>query len=213
MNEKPDTLLEFAQQVAEALGHGWTAHGVNGNNARAIIENPNTTPEGIAAFYVGCDHCWWERSDRVEVTGRYPGYKGRPVLNSYEDDFPRITCAVDRGAEAVAREIERRFLPRYWPLAEKALELAAHYERENATAGEAARDIAEIVGGEVSVDGQRLLDTPSVRFSKDGGGNGRMYGKMEVHGDEVNLDMSGVPVALAERIAAEVARYYYAAGA
>lgn len=203
---KPDTLLEFAQAVARHLGHGWAAHPSDARDVQVVVDAPGDS----GALYIRQDECRWCDSFRVRVTGRYPRYRSTPVLNSYNTEFPYITCAIKRGAEVVARDITQRFLPRYRPLVEKARELVMHYEQKNIAARQVAQDIAEIIGGaDMHVDGGRLLETPVVSFSRrDGDGHAAMYGKVEVLGDAVNLSLSGAPVALAEQIAAAILRHY-----
>ena len=102
--ERFETLQTLATQIAAHLP-GWT---------REIPELPphEYTPRhvflrrddgaGIAIAFV------WNQQGRIEVSGRYP-YQA----SGHFRDRPVITLNAARRAEALAREISRRFLPDY----------------------------------------------------------------------------------------------------
>lgn len=56
---------------------------------------------------------------RIKVFGVYPKAPNRAEPLITHDDEPVITCARDRGAVAIAKDITRRFLPDYWKTYEK----------------------------------------------------------------------------------------------
>jgi hypothetical protein len=157
------TLLEFAQQVAPWLGQRWSAlPGPHGYGNYAVLSGP----DGEALTLRG-DGYNWAASRRACITGSYPRYNGRPVLNTR--DLPRITAALERGPQAIARDIERRFLTQYRQLVQEAREIRDRYAERNAQARELARRFAEAVGEEVSENtGCDLIEHYRIRFHTDG---------------------------------------------
>ena len=124
---------------------------------------------------------------RLAVHGRYfPSYYPEPR------DRPRITVSSARSIEAIAADIQRRFIPRYL---EAFLQVckwkrrAEEYERrKEAILAELAEILNEPVGG----DGL-------IRYHSDRDGR-YTYGWIEVSGEHVRLDFSGVSVDTARAV-------------
>lgn len=184
-----ETLLRFAQQVAAWLGQRWSAADPHGYGNYAVL----TGPDGESVILKGDGHNW-DESKRAVITGSYPKYNGRPVLSLR--DLPKIAAALERGPEAVARDIERRFLSQYRQLVQEALEIRDRYAERNAEAQELAQRFAEAVGEEVSENtGYGLIERPTVQFHNDGG-----WGSAEVTGDDFHIEARNVPAGLAVKI-------------
>ena len=113
---------DLAQKIADALD-SWQV-----SNSQPTSNIQLDGPAG-AGLYLRTPY--WEK-DRVVVGARWPtaDVNGQhetfqPYFSSYGPNPtkpPRITCAIARGAEAIAKDIERRFLPQYLPLYEQQVE-------------------------------------------------------------------------------------------
>lgn len=138
-------LMEFVQQITEALGPTWNAPQQPTGHGVTVVSDDS----GARLHLTG--NSWnWKDSDRIVVTGKYPRMNGKPVLSSRE--YTRITCAKKRGSEAVARDIERRFLPQYQKLVAQAQEKIEQREQENAEIRSQAEAFARIVDSD-QIDG------------------------------------------------------------
>lgn len=180
MSEKSNTLVEFAEQVADEMGEEWKAEG---HRSRRMVL---VGPQGGKISITG-DGYNWEASDRVKVFGIYPTYEGVTVLSPHNTQFPKISVAVGRGAAAVAKAIQRRFLPKYWPLVERASKLVVQYAADNGRVLRDAGMIAQTIDGQIqprSVESGILCKTPIVRFRCGG-----VSGAAQVQNDAINLSI------------------------
>jgi hypothetical protein len=155
----------------------------------------------------------YEGGRRVRVTGNYPQYNHHNPLSfqfTYGDlDRPEITCAVDRGAETIAKEIRRRFLADYRACLEEARRLVRKYERHDQQIRETTLAIAGALDlSEESIRWNRshgnVTARPKLHFST----GDHVRADFDVHGgDSVEIDLNGVPPDLALRIAEVVAQH------
>jgi len=119
----------FARDIADAMGPQWRYDAEAANNNRCgYINGPDGAKLGIIL------DPWYDRPEerskyRVEVVGCYASFL-RDTIRPHKHEAPRITCAPSRGAEAIARDIERRFLPGYWPALDETHEAAGRYEQQ-----------------------------------------------------------------------------------
>lgn len=123
--------------AAELVGHlpGWSVRPQGDDDRRDWADLQHTTGAIVALqVYQGRVHAL--AIDRTEYRARFYGDRG-----------PRATCALDRGAEAIARDLKRRLLPDAllrWD--EQGRQVGRHRQHED-EAGLVARRLATIVGG------------------------------------------------------------------
>ena len=115
-------ILNLATEIADALD-GWQ-----------VSDSQPTSLDGPAGAGLYLRAPYWEK-DRIvvgacwpaaDVNGQHETFQ--PYFSSYGSNptkAPRITCAIARGAEAIAKDIVRRFLPQYLPLYEQQVERMA----------------------------------------------------------------------------------------
>ncbi len=190
--------LEFAQAVAQHLGEGWEVKQVRQNEMR--LQKDGTE----RLLLKGDDWTYWEKSDRVEVHGIFPGFDGQPVLSWRSGKRPFITCAKNRGPENLARAIEKRFLPRFWHRVEQAEQIVAGmqagWDRRKAN----AQALSAILG--VSVGNGRGQEVgPHDQLSVSLVGQGSLYGSIRVFEGSMTLTINSCPVDLALQIAQLIA--------
>jgi len=198
MNEKPSTLVEFAKQVADEMGEEWEVEGCR--SRRMVLVGPQRGKISITGYGLH-----WEASDRVKVFGIYPTYEGVMVLSSYNTQFPKISVAIERGAAAVANAIQRRFLPKYWPLVKMAYELIEEYTAANDRVVREAEMIAQTIDGQIqprSIESGILCKTPIVRFRC-----GAVSGDAQVQNDAINLSIRYCSLELALQLLEIVKNY------
>lgn len=101
---------QLAQEIADALG--WTVEPTDEPKPYITLRG-----RGNEELYLRLD------SGRVRISGEYPRlydqYRVVQWCLPYGEHGPSITCAMDRGAEAIADDIQRRLLPEYRELLEK----------------------------------------------------------------------------------------------
>jgi hypothetical protein len=129
---------------------------------------------------------------RVEISGRFPRHHWPTTAR------PSIGCSLDRGATAIARDIERRLLPEYLGLydkaaCEQAAQLADWKRRQ-----EIARQLGQLAG----------LNEKDVRLGSDDpyGEEPRLWlphhAQARVYADSVRFEYMSVPLPIARRIVA-----------
>ena len=102
----------------------------------------------------------WAHKGRIYISGEYPSYtdgQGRKQtgyprsvwVKNVRQSAPEITCAVERTAAQIAKDIQRRFLPefaRVWALCKANADLNQNYT--DGVSAAAAR-IAALTGGQI----------------------------------------------------------------
>jgi hypothetical protein len=152
-------LLEFAKQIADCLD-GWQLLDPQPFNRAACLGGP-----GGAGLTIGVDGFGdFRRDGRMEVSGRWP--EAAVINQSTVTFYPRgestsITAAVKRGPEAIAKDIERRLLPKYLPLYGEMKERREQYLAKEARRRECLERLAATGGGDLGrVVGKLRLDAP-----------------------------------------------------
>jgi hypothetical protein len=169
-----EELHEIAQALEPYLP-GWSLELDPANRPRYALF---TNGEG-AGMYVELSR----RTDppRLVVHGRYfPSYYPEPR------ERPRITLSSARPVAAIAAGIQRRFIPHYLEVFTRVCERKRRAEERERQEAAIRAELAAILDEEVSGDGV-------IRYRRDRGG-GYTYGRVEVSGDQVKLDISGIPV-------------------
>jgi hypothetical protein len=175
---------EELHEIAQALEPhfpGWSLEWDPANRPRYALFVNN---EG-AGMYVELSR----RTDppRLVVHGRYfPSYYPEPR------ERPRITLSSARSIAAIAADIQRRFVPHYLEAFARVCERKRRAEERERQEAATRVELAAILDEEVSGDGV-------IRYRRDRGG-GYTYGRVEVSGDQVKLDISAIPVDTARAI-------------
>ena len=123
-NENPTDLVRLAQDIAKELGDGWTFKPLDEPYPTQYITGPNEAELAIRIETYG------SRKGRIEVHGNFHIGRNREFIDvrdwnhttSERCKLPEISVSGNRGAEAIAKEIKRRFLPEYLPLLQKAID-------------------------------------------------------------------------------------------
>lgn len=97
---------------------------------------------------------------RIEVVGDWPrstmGSRQSFNPSSYQEtEYTRITVALKRSADAIANDIERRFLPGYLAEYEKKIKARDEHDRKARAQTEITKRLAAIVSAEVRSGGNR----------------------------------------------------------
>lgn len=202
-----ELLHPTAQETAALLGDGWSYQ-------------PPDPDEGNRQFWAYITHPSGKRltiqsshnPGRFTVYGDWPktadGVETRP---GYGETPPSITVGMNRGAKALAREIERRFFPEYfrqWEILKKqADESDAYYIRVD----QLARELATLMpGADVLSDRRKGTECyPNRTDARNAAGKIHWYdsetgyGDVSVHGDATaNLDLHAVPLSIVRKILA-----------
>jgi hypothetical protein len=153
-------LFEFAQKIASHLD-GWQPLDPQSFNHAAEIGGPDGAGLTISINGFG-DFC---QDGRVEVSGQWP--EAATVNQSTVTFYPRgestsITAAVSRGPQAVAKDIERRLLPKYLPLYREMKERREQYLAKEARRRDCLERLAAAGGRDLRrVVGKLRLDAPN----------------------------------------------------
>jgi hypothetical protein len=146
---KPNT-IEAAEGIAKHMP-GWRSSGVG-----TIIRE--TDGAWLVLYLEG---------ERFEITAGWPAYASGERF--HPDKYLKITVSVNRSAETMAAEIERRLLPDYLPAYTKALAYIREREGDQRDALRCAESLAPLVGATVHENGRGgfgLYDSPIECISK-----------------------------------------------
>jgi hypothetical protein len=146
----------LAKAIAKALGG--TLETYKDADAFDEMRYQKVTLEGrtIGLYF---DH------DRIEVSGAWPMERDtlgamrtmRPrdlgVIN-YNEEEPRIGCSASKGAEAIAKDIKRRFLPAFTRIYDACVERIAKNEEHGNIALKAARELCKRFGSLKDLKGE-----------------------------------------------------------
>jgi hypothetical protein len=179
------TLLEHVQQVATYLGEGWSAvqkHEqsvtLRHTDGRQIHVYLNTYPK-----------------DRLEITGYWLKDEHNSDYISYHENPPKITVAPDRPAQAIAKDMQRRFMPEFNRLWQDSLARKESAEKYLAAQADAVRQLADVMG--IKPHENKV----SIPYN-----HGNHYGDFEANGYSIKLEVRSMrlPLALAlARVLAE----------
>jgi hypothetical protein len=188
---------EIAAAVAPLLGGSWEYHADRSHESMGRIC-------GASGMEIRLHRLSY--STRLEVTGGYPSDGNRHMTASCWGVYPwnsyhKIRVGAGRPVEAIAKEIRRRFLPRYKDLFVACCRKAVRNDKERAESWAVADRIAEILG--VKIRGWSPQDCPTVCTEYTG--QEGISGKFESGRRGVEIKLSSVPPDVAERIAKIVA--------
>jgi hypothetical protein len=170
--------VESIAGVGEHLAGNWD-----------LIPNPEEWPMGAhlvdpaasASLYF-CHH-----EGKIHVSSDLPkNAKGEtPYVTGYGQlgkRMPSINVSFDKTPQQIAKDIERRLLPEYLPVLEKAVEQIADSDAYYNKTESFAEEIARIVGVEAKGNTVDFYRSKYPVF-------GEKHGKAEVHDDEVSLEL------------------------
>ena len=175
---------ELACAVCAAMGTGWTFENKD-EHAAGTVYAPRFVHADGHGFYlcsrynsngkVEVSPVWPKGSDGKTVT-YYPAVYGGP--NTHE-----IKVSVSRGADAIAADIKKRFLPVYLPMWQNAADVR---NRNDAYSSLTKATVAELVKSELFTNSARD-DSPKVLYTKAKGAY-----SVNVSGGFVSFEVSGV---------------------
>jgi hypothetical protein len=147
---------------------------------------------------------------KVAVSGYWPRQGSYPLSPSdVGEDSPAIKVSLDRGYEAIAREISQRFVPAYHRVFDKlASKIAAgnEYQARRMANWQRLRDAGVIVNprpvaGEVWEANTDPVADVRVRTAKGGRDYDQGYGDVRMTGeDSVEIKLRSVPIDTAIRV-------------
>lgn len=193
---------ELAPQIAAALSdllaQTWVHKPPPDRGWYTYITGP-----GGCGLHVGLDT---RNSGRLNIVGQWPNPvrdgRGTQTFYPYEDQ-PRITVAFGRGAQAIAKDITRRFLPKYLPMWEQMVQNRCDYVDARKRRGVLLARLAAAGGVTHSAD------QPEVRIWEMGKINEpRATATVSLYPDKnnptVDLKLENIPMSAAEQIMALV---------
>ncbi len=145
-------------------------------------------------------HPMWNHPGRVEIGGHYP-----PCDETYRLPSHKITVAVARGPQTIAKEITRRLLPAYQHDLKIAHDRIAQTARDHQQRTRHAAALRATIGGCRISDDQR--ETMIVWYEHGSGG-----GSIRLHGDgssaAIELHAAGPELTrrIADAVAADISR-------
>lgn len=108
----------LVREIADEL-EGWTYKPRTDDYSSHYEQIASESDGAIIALTSRCTlYGFDEETARIEIYGKYPTHNGKQKHISGGE--PRITVAAKRGAVAIAKDITKRFLPKYLPLYEEA---------------------------------------------------------------------------------------------
>lgn len=191
----PETTIEQAAAlvaaIAAALGPGWRACPPHTNPDGQHYPYHRTPIRHDAGHSIDLTFDGWQNEGRIEVSCNWPkGRDGRELIPHRLEDRPVITLAKTTAPERIARDIERRLLPRYLPIWTAQVERLA---RETAYEAQNERTIERIISAGL---GER---------SRHGSGGvwlrGNVYAdQVTPQGDTLRFESFSCPVDLALQV-------------
>jgi len=185
-----EELHALARDIAQALGAEWQYASEQPYEHRALLAGSGGIGLNLA----------WKQSNhgRLTIVGCWPElvwYKERSYSFEPYQDRPIISVAASRGPNNIAKDIERRLLPKYLPLWEGAV------KARNARLAEIEKLESMLV---------RLLEIPGTREDKgkDGarfGESNGPWGSIETYSDgPATLTIHNLPFEVAREILEKV---------
>lgn len=134
-------LRTVAREVAEHLGPSWQLEETDDDSDLVYILGPND-----AAVRIKPDGYAYNTEGRLRIFGRYPHH---PRMNlTHGETLPEITVTAKKSPQAIAKDIRRRFLPKYLDLHAQAMERKQVYEHAEAVREDHLQQLAVILNTE-----------------------------------------------------------------
>ena len=134
MYEKSKTLHLLVEQIADALGDEWRKRADDEpRHCMACIKRADGAVISMRS-----------KNHRLSISGSYPRCD-QFWFGPRDKDRPRITVSMGRTADAIAKDIERRFLPKYGNEYIKAVNQQDDYLRDKAAQEACQHELEEIL--------------------------------------------------------------------
>jgi hypothetical protein len=142
----------------------------------------------------------WNPAERLRIKGVFPQGPNREDCLPYNTKLPAITVARARGAEAISRDIIRRFLPPYTELLQQAQTRKAQLEADDAAQHALMVRLVTHVCVEAPCGGGEGLRVKRTSAASPEASL-HVWGRVQIIGaDAVRLELHGVPEALAHQM-------------
>lgn len=173
----------------------------------------STNDDAVGVYLTHADgrqmflHRLWNDKSRVTVTASYPREAERRYHFRDDGDRVSISVAMSRGAEVIAREITRRFLPAYDVVYAKVMEAARRHDE----AAKDARTVAErfvAIAPELGLRITQGADSTQADLRWYDNTDVTGYGDITVNGGgSVQLTIRSLSAAAAEKMLAALAAH------
>ncbi len=192
--ERTAALCGLARQVAVELRkldplHPWTFQEPTASTWSVYLRDAGA--KRIYLQLVGN----YDNPDRVEISGCLNVGKNHQYVTVYENgsrvSVTAITVGLSRGAQAIAKEITRRFLPEYSRIFSLAQDKVRDEQEYQAQVSENLQNLASAVGQSITIDDANNFSLRNV---------GNIYGKVRVSNDDAQLDLHNLTLAQAKHI-------------
>lgn len=129
--------------------------------------------------------------DRIKILGNFPKTERGEYVDPYEYGEKRhsITVSVEKNADQIAKDIERRFLPRYRELLKRSAE---RVNRANEYAHTSTRNLERVKGTKLT--NEEIKDH---RFWLSGS---PISVEVKVTNEDADLEIRSIPIEIASRI-------------
>ena len=145
-------------------------------------------------------HRVWTHAERLRIKGVFPQGPNREDCLPYRTKLPEITVARARGAEAISRDVVRRFLPPYTELLQPAQARKAQLEADDAAQHALLTRLVTHECVEAPSNGSELLRVKRTSAASPEASL-HVWGRVQITGaDAVRLELHQVPEALAHQM-------------
>ncbi len=136
----------------------------------------------------------YQMKERIKISGTFPRTEKGESIDPYRYGEKRheITVSISKPSKQIARDIERRFLPRYRELFSSVIEKV---NKSNVYARACARNLELIKGAPLT---ENELKEHTWRFS------GSVFGEVWVDNESARIELHSVPIETAKKIMAIV---------
>jgi hypothetical protein len=203
-DESKHKLQELCDGLVKNLGGMfWTAK-VDDNGNYATLSYM-----GREAFTLHGNNWSFAESTRVEISCNFPRFNGQPVLSFYNGEkAPRRTCALKRGARAIAHDIKQYLFSEWYALYEKAEGIVEDWTRKRECRLTTAEGFAAAVGSELGDlwrDRCNAGERPIIHLSRRGYYLG---GEAIIGNDDMEIKLRNIPFEMGFKIATLITEYF-----
>jgi hypothetical protein len=179
-NEKIRNLIKCVSKIL-----GFTLEKEKDDDWRYVSVNAGKGDESI--HFSSNDY---SLKERIRVLGNFPKTGKNDYIDPYRWGEKRheITVSIGRRADQIAKDIERRFLPRYRELLKRAQEQVS---KANVYQGACERNLEAIKGAPLSEEEKKRREYHLT---------GDIFGSVKVTDTDANLELHSVPIEAAKKI-------------
>jgi hypothetical protein len=176
-----EAMIDLLEQVAESLSGEWDLkpYPVDWNWGGELSAAGSGAILNVAPAS-------YRDASRIVVRGDLPSdsKKQKPHVLSHDQQMPSITVSTVKTPHQIAQDVERRLMPRYLPLLEKASSMVSSYNTHYTRTQSTVQEIARLLRVKVGPDDERVsfYHSPLPLFSEN-------LGEAKVSGDDVTLEL------------------------